>query len=196
LVGGWYFLACRVHDFGDEGFSVCVGVLEDIGGDFNQERVEDALVPTSKYFGNLSLWHLQAPFHEIVSLLSAAKLKEGDLADQLHVTILDPVVDHLDVMSGTFLTDPVAAGLTIGLRRDGLEDLFDVGPCVGVATGHQGGTVTSTLFTSRNTSPNKQVSTVSIASEGLDPLSARYLQRRLESGKWELPPSMMISPNH
>jgi hypothetical protein len=105
------------------------------------------------------------------------------LANQLHVTILDPVVDHLDVMSGTLLTDPVATGLTIGLCRDGLEDLFDVGPCVGMATGHQGRTVTSTLFTPRNTRPNKQVSTVNMAPEGVGPLVSEVFAATIRVGE-------------
>jgi hypothetical protein len=105
------------------------------------------------------------------------------LANQLHVTILDPVVDHLDVMSGTLLTDPVATGLTIGLCRDGLEDLFDVGPGVGMATGHQGGTITSSLFTPRNTRPNKQVSTVNMVPEGVGPLVSEVFAATIRVGE-------------
>ena len=46
------------------------------------------------------------------------------LADQLHVTILDTVVDHLDVVAGTLVTNPLAAGLAIRLGRDGLENIL------------------------------------------------------------------------
>jgi hypothetical protein len=41
------------------------------------------------------------------------------LADQLHVAVLDAVVDHLDEVAGAVLADPVAAGLAVvGLGGD------------------------------------------------------------------------------
>lgn len=46
------------------------------------------------------------------------------LADQLHVTVLNTVVDHLDVVTGTLVTNPLAAGLAVGLCGDGLEDIL------------------------------------------------------------------------
>jgi hypothetical protein len=46
------------------------------------------------------------------------------LADELHVTVLNTVVDHLDVVAGTFVTDPLTAGLTVGLGGDGLQNIL------------------------------------------------------------------------
>jgi hypothetical protein len=49
--------------------------------------------------------------------------------DELHVAVLDSVVDHLDVMARAVFADPVAAGRAVfHLGGDGLKDLFDVGP--------------------------------------------------------------------
>ena len=78
------------------------------------------------------------------------------LGDQLHVSVLDTVVDHLDVVSRTTLTDPVATGLTEGLSSGLLEDFLDRGPSGGGTTGHQRGTVSGTLLTTRDTGTDEQ----------------------------------------
>jgi hypothetical protein len=69
----------------------------------------------------------------------------------LHVTVLNTVVDHLDVVTGTLVTDPVTARLAVALGSDALEDILDVGPGLLVTTGHEGGTVTGTLLTTGDT---------------------------------------------
>ena len=63
---------------------------------------------------------------------------------------------HLHVVSGTALADPVSTGLTLDLRRSLLEDLLDGGPSGSRSTGHERGTVASTLLTARNTRANEQ----------------------------------------
>lgn len=90
------------------------------------------------------------------------------LADQLHVTVLDTVVHHLYVVTGTLVADPLAAGLAVGLCGDGLEDVLgglldvsgrviagssylDVGPGLLVTTGHDAGAVAGALLSSRDT---------------------------------------------
>lgn len=60
-------------------------------------------------------------------------------------------MDHLDVVAGTSLANPVTAGLAVDLSRGLLEDLFDSGPCSGGTTGHERGAVARTLFTTRDT---------------------------------------------
>jgi hypothetical protein len=64
-------------------------------------------------------------------------------------------VNHLDEVASTLVTDPVAAGLTVRLRGDALEDLLDEGPGGLVATGHDGRTVTGTLLTTGDTAADK-----------------------------------------
>lgn len=93
------------------------------------------------------------------------------LANQLHVTVLNTVVDHLDVVTGTLVADPLAAGLAIRLGRDGLEDVLyccqsnlspllrnshlDVWPGLLVTTRHDAGAITGTLLTTRDTASNE-----------------------------------------
>jgi hypothetical protein len=77
------------------------------------------------------------------------------LADQLHVTVLDSVVHHLDVVASALVTDPLTARFAVGFGRNALENVLDVGPGLLVTTGHDGRTITGTLLTSRDTGTDK-----------------------------------------
>jgi len=65
-------------------------------------------------------------------------------------------VDHLDIVSGTSLTDPVTTGLALDLSSSSLEYFFDGRPCIRRATGHEGRAVSSTLLTTGDTRANEQ----------------------------------------
>ena len=65
-------------------------------------------------------------------------------------------MDHLDVVSGTSLTDPVTARLAVDGRGGLLEDLLDMRPSSVRATRHQRGTVARTLLTTRDTRANEE----------------------------------------
>ena len=54
------------------------------------------------------------------------------------------------------MTDPVAARLSLGLGGSLLEDLLDVGPGGVGSTGHEGGTVSGTLLTTRDTGADEE----------------------------------------
>jgi hypothetical protein len=59
---------------------------------------------------------------------SGCFIKYSNSAD-LHVTVLDSVVDHLDEVPGASFSDPVAAGLpVVHLGTDRLEDWGNVWP--------------------------------------------------------------------
>src|SRR4051812_43078986 len=73
------------------------------------------------------------------------------LADELHVTVLDTVVDHLDVVASTLVANPLAACLAVALGSNGLEDVLDEGPCLLLTTRHERGAVAGTLLTTRHT---------------------------------------------
>lgn len=64
-------------------------------------------------------------------------------------------MNHLDVVTSTLVTNPVAAGLAIRLGSNALEDVLDVWPGLGVATGHQAGAVAGTLLTTGDTGANE-----------------------------------------
>lgn len=106
-------LTSRVHDLLDNGNTIVVVLVHDVAGDLDQERVEDATVPLSEDITDLLVAETETALHDVVGL-----------ADQLHVTVLDTVVDHLNVVTSTFVTDPLAAGLAVRLSGDGLEDVL------------------------------------------------------------------------
>lgn len=61
-------LACRVEDLLDERGAVVVVEVEDVAGDFDEERVEDALVPLGEDVGDVLVVHLEAALHDVVGL--------------------------------------------------------------------------------------------------------------------------------
>lgn len=66
------------------------------------------------------------------------------------------VVNHLHVVSGTGLTDPITAWLALNLGSRLLEDLFDMRPCSGGTAGHEGRSVTGTLLTTGDTTADEK----------------------------------------
>jgi hypothetical protein len=137
-------LASLVEDLVNKGSAIVIVVVENITGDLNKEGVENTSVPLGENITNLLVGETKTTLKDIIGL-----------TDQLHVTILNTVVDHLDVVTGTLVTDPVAAGLTVALGGNALEDVLDVGPGGLVTTGHEGGTVTGTLLTTGDTGSNE-----------------------------------------
>src|SRR5262245_29221969 len=80
-------------------------------------------------------------------------------ADELHVAILDAVVDHLYVMTGAVFSYPIAAWRSIGnLGRDRLKDLLDMGPGGWASAGHDRRAMTRSFLAARNSCSNKQES--------------------------------------
>jgi len=65
-------------------------------------------------------------------------------------------VNHLDVVTSSRISNPVAARLTVGLSGSLLEDLLDVRPGSSGTSGHEGRTVTGTLLSSRDTRSNEE----------------------------------------
>jgi hypothetical protein len=77
--------------------------------------------------------------------------KSSYLADELHVTVLNTVVDHLDVVTSTLVANPLTASLAVTLGGDALEDILDMRPGLLVTTGHERGAVSGTLLTTGDT---------------------------------------------
>src|SRR5271168_2224722 len=77
--------------------------------------------------------------------------------DQLNVSILNPVVNHLYVVSGAVLTYPVAARRSIlDLCRNSLKDLLNVRPSSRIPPGHNRRSKTCALLPARNPGTDKQ----------------------------------------
>ena len=70
--------------------------------------------------------------------------------------MIQTVVHHLHIVTGTSLADPVAARLTIDLSSSGLENFFNVRPGGRGTTRHERRAITGTFFTPRNTRANKE----------------------------------------
>lgn len=154
-------LTSRVQDFLDEWLAVVVVEAKDVSSDFDEERVEDAIVPFRKDIAHLLVAHSQTAVHDVVGLNLGQRIAypllptKSYLANQLHVTILDTVVDHFDIVASTLIADPVAARLAIRLGSNALEDVLDVWPGLFITTRHQRRAIAGTLFASGNTSTDK-----------------------------------------
>ena len=121
-------LAGGVEDLVDHILAVLVFVGQDVARDFDEVAVELALHPLGEGLVHLLVGHAEPVLHELVGL-----------ADELHVAVLDAVVDHLDVMAGAVGAHPLAAGLAVrSLGADRLEDVLDERPGRRAAAGHHG----------------------------------------------------------
>ncbi len=80
------------------------------------------------------------------------------LGNQLHVTIFYTVMDHLHIMAGAFVTNPVAAWFAVAFGGYRLEDVLDEGPCFLIASRHKTRSVASTFLTTRYPCANESKS--------------------------------------
>jgi hypothetical protein len=79
------------------------------------------------------------------------------LADELHVAVLDAVVDHLDEVTGAVVAHPVAArGAVVHPGGDPLKDRFDVRPRGRRASRHDRGPLERTLLAARHARADKE----------------------------------------
>ena len=65
-------------------------------------------------------------------------------------------MDHLHVVTRPSFTNPVAAGLAVGLSRSFLEDLLDGWPSSGGSARHEGRTIPRPLLTTGNSGADEQ----------------------------------------
>ena len=142
-------LAGAVEDLGDDRLAVSVLVCKHVARDLNEERVEHTLIPLGKDVGDVKLAQAETDLEDGV-----------DLADELHVTILNAVVHHLDIVASAVLAHPVAARLAVALRRDRLEDLLDMRPRGRAATRHERRAVARAVLTTGHTRADVQEATL------------------------------------
>ena len=127
-------LAGLVQDLiDDEVGAVLLG--EDRRGDLDQVRLEFAGIPLGE--GRVQLLVAQAAdvLEDVVGL-----------GDQLHVAVLDSIVNHLDVVAGAALSDVGDARTGVRLRRHLLEDGLDALVGLARSAGHHGRTVAGALL--------------------------------------------------
>ena len=87
---------------------------EDLLGDIDEVAVEFPLVPFGKDLMELLGGRVDRLLQDCIGL-----------ADELHIAVLDAVVDHLDVVTGTIGAHVAGAGLSLHNRGDLAEDRAD-----------------------------------------------------------------------
>ena len=108
---------------------------ENSGRDLDEERVEGAFIPLLEDLADFGGVHAECLAHEVVGL-----------GDDLHVGVLDAVVDHLHEMAGAVLTNVGAAGNAVHVCRDLFEHRAKAVVARLRAAGHDRRSVEGALF--------------------------------------------------
>ena len=102
-----------------------VDLAEHLGGNLDQETVQVAGVPLGEHLGDRGRGQTQSVAQQLVGL-----------TDELHIGVLDPVVHHLDEVSGAVRPDVRAAGNAVDVSRDLLQQRTQRRIGLTGATGH------------------------------------------------------------
>lgn len=138
------FLAGLVHDELDHGLAgLGVHLLEGLAGDLDEVALEVAFVPLVEDRSDLSGGEASV-LEDVVGF-----------ADELHVAVLDAVVDHLHIVAGAAGADVDDAGLTVHLGGDAFKDGLHHLPGAGRAAGHDGGAFAGAFFAAGNASADE-----------------------------------------
>ena len=148
-----------------------VRLAQDRRGDLDQERLEVAAVPVVEDVVDRRHVEPDPEPQQVVGL-----------RDQLHVGVLDAVVDHLHVVARAVGTDVRAAWLAVDLRGDRREDLLDLAVRGALAAGHD-----------RRAEQRALLAAGDAGADEAQPALAALLVRRRVSAKCELPASMTMS---
>src|SRR4030095_3311171 len=134
------FLPGLVEDHINERFAG-FGILlaENLRSDVDQIAIELALVPFAVSIGQLIVIHSDDVFKNGIGL-----------ADQLHVAVLNAVVDHFDVMACAIGSHVSATRFAIDLRRDLAKDRRNNFPRFTRTPGHERWTFECALFAAGN----------------------------------------------
>ncbi len=112
-----------------------IHLAQHLGGDLDEEALQLALVPLGEDVGDLG-----------GRLAGAAADQVVGLGDELHVGVLDAVVDHLHEVAGAVGADVGHARLALGDRGDRAQDRPERLPRLGRAAGHDRGSVERALL--------------------------------------------------
>ena len=154
------------------------GWTQDLRRDLDQIGIEITPVPLGKDRRQLIRSHIQQLLEEKVGF-----------GDELHIHVLDAVVDHLDVMARSVLPDVAGAGRPslnglAGLRglngpaaglvhlgRDTVPDRLQVLPGRGLPPRHQRGSEACSQFPSGHSRPEKETATriLALPADGVGP---------------------------
>ena len=108
---------------------------QNLGGDFNEVGIKVAGIPFAEYLCDLGRLHACAIAQQLIGL-----------ADDLHIGVLDAIVDHLDKMAGAVWTNVGYTRSAVHVGGDGLKNRAEGLPRLLGAAGHDGRTVERTLL--------------------------------------------------
>ena len=121
------FLSSLVHDEVDDVLArLWINLLEDIRGDFNEKALQIASVPISKDISEF-LIRKSRGLKDIVSL-----------TNELHVAILDAIVNHFNKMAGAAFSDVNNTRLSVDFSRNSFKDRLHDFPGALWTTRHDG----------------------------------------------------------
>ncbi len=141
---GALLLGLVEHNVDERRSGTGVHLPENVGGDLDEERLQVTFVPLPEDAGEFGRRRAQALAQQVVRL-----------GDQLHVGVLDAVVDHLHEVTGPVGSDVDATGLTVDLCRDGLEDGSELGVRLVGASRHDARPVERTFLAAGHTGADK-----------------------------------------
>ena len=138
------FLSGPVENLVNQRAAVAVALAQDAAGNFDQVGLEAASIPDGKSVSHLVVAHTEGVLHQM-----------ADFSDQLHVAVFDTVMDHLDVVAGTAIAQPLAAGNAVDLGGDRLKHVADRRPRRCRTARHQRWAVPSAVLAAGNTHADK-----------------------------------------
>ena len=116
-----------------------------VGGNFNEIATQLTLIPISKDFCHLSIVQTKQILHHPISF-----------GNKLHISIFDTVMYHLDEMTGTGRTNPLAARSTVRcFCRNTLQDRLHLRPGTFRSSGHDRRAVQRSFLSTGNSSSHK-----------------------------------------
>ena len=128
-----------------------IGLAQHLGGDLNEVGIQVPGVPGGKNVRHLGVAEAQG-LQQFVGL-----------ADELHVGVLDAVVDHLHEMPGAVGADVGATGFTIHVGGDPLQDRAERLVGLRGSAGHDRGSLQGSDLPSGDPSPHEVQSEVAEA---------------------------------
>ena len=106
-------LSGGIEDLIQKSRTVLLAVPQDVTRDFYKVGVELTLVPLREDSLHVVVGELEKPSHQVI-----------DLSDKLHVTVFDAVVHHFYKVTRSAASNPIAAGNSINVGGNALQDRF------------------------------------------------------------------------
>jgi len=121
-------------------------MTENVGSDFNQIAAQLSFIPTGEHIRHFFIIQINQILHHPISF-----------GNQLHITVLNTIVNHLHKMSRTGRAYPLATRCTIRcFCCNTLKNRLHFRPCFFRTTGHDRRTVQRSFFPSGHTTTDEK----------------------------------------